>query len=1492
MHPEPGPSRGRTSVALILLMLLSVWLPVPVANAAIQIENRDLGVLTDLHEALDVRGGLLVDDGESASAETAMASVDAAIRSSGPYDPLALADNPMSDATFKQIDIQPVDHPDPYDLILDPDSAPPGATDSILNTLINITDYVVWTHYEANDGRVVDKFEVIDFSQSLTSLLFSPEPFEHEIDIDDLLDDGSTPTLIDTNGDGIPDSLNQPGNCGYDVSVGLTVSIDPDDGAGIEGTTLWLEPTIEFSVEMFDGQVDLFDLGCAGTPSSDTDDPVWNSMGTLRVSLFKQFTYSESLFFGSEGPSYIWVIDTLHTIPPEDTSVEVGLERVWFDIADSALSGINGLTLGLLGTLAGIDLSGIQLVSISSPYAIHLETLGSTLCPDSYDPSTDASDNPVEHGCGTLAGFGYIHLSEPTNGVRSLIELAYIEFSAHPRDLDNKIPSEVDIVIRSDSVLSTTVADVGEGSLTSIEYYSDRRADVHVHFHEDRRNKAPSQLGQSFGNVTESSGWLRGMPEGSLNQLEIDRIFTMLGSNKAPELPGQIPSRLGLIIALKNFSKDVTQNDNDPSLPVNPADPPQSLVLIRSVQPVDEIDYGSWFLREGSEEDRRQIRTRMNQLPTALVLYGSFSINNGDDGTNVSLDSSENLDFFSRILDTTILNLVDIFIGIGGALNAVPEALGEAISGGMTSGSSLSGNDFHLQMFDDIGVNRIPMVLGEIEMDLGTTDHPTLAGDHILLSEDRDLDLVQGRSGSREPLLPIALSVRLRGFSAADLADDSSLDRQVIGISTIQNESLRVGFTSHDAGTMENSSIHLVKISSLPDSIEITVLPGSMSWNSSDEIEEIIYIGKDRNHRQAVRMRGIPTSFEMEVAESFSWNASSPMSSVEIQISNHSSPSTMDGDHFLYNYDGPTDTAYLSARITNVSQAAYLVGDTDLDPEALDRVELRVDGSLPFRSSIEHIPALGSPDTRGLHVRTLFDPMPGVIGLDVPRADNIDGPEILIPEFNTSQGLQGLASFMDGMSDLGGSMNRLLADLTESVTGKAGETATSELSLGFELDADRHFDLTVDARQGSLDITPPEWRHGISMTAIDEEEEQGFHIRTWLPGLAPDVKTAISFRNESGLEIWDIEVEMSDWRPAREEFIVEIKGFDGQDLDLALIGFEKDESTEVSVVTSFSTRNLGAVSEVTTSTNYHLSQRLDFVVASILNRNLGTKSQLFVSDIPGLIDLYASIGESISVSLSVPESERVQGDSVKSVMLQQLQWSAGQWWPATVFLKDVPGEIDLTTDPANIFDITKPTSFQGIPEFDFSASSAGMDLYMEITGRAINTRGDTVMLAEDLMDRMTVTLDEDYNLAIRSSGIGIRNLYLRQSNVPIQPGIILEQMEAMGENLKSATISLNYIGKVYPVFRIDDVQGGRILMSSRASVDFMGIEWDGRAVLIDAQQTSGIPTGTSVGVNGIASDLSLLNVMPGFDGSTTHYMVPEPLSTGIVTVCATFLGGD
>ena len=60
-------------------------------------------------------------------------------------------------------------------------------------------------------------------------------------------------------------------------------------------------------------------------------------------------------------------------------------------------------------------------------------------------------------------------------------------------------------------------------------------------------------------------------------------------------------------------------------------------------------------------------------------------------------------------------------------------------------------------------------------------------------------------------------------------------------------------------------------------------------------------------------------------------------------------------------------------------------------------------------------------------------------------------------------------------------------------------------------------------------------------------------------------------------------------------------------------------------------------------------------------------------------------------------------------------------------------------------------------------------------------------------------------------------------------------------------------------------------------------------MLIDAQVTGGVPTGTTIGVNGLASDLSILNLM-GFKGDTTHYLLPEPLTTAIVTLVATITG--
>jgi len=130
--------------------------------------------------------------------------------------------------------------------------------------------------------------------------------------------------------------------------------------------------------------------------------------------------------------------------------------------------------------------------------------------------------------------------------------------------------------------------------------------------------------------------------------------------------------------------------------------------------------------------------------------------------------------------------------------------------------------------------------------------------------------------------------------------------------------------------------------------------------------------------------------------------------------------------------------------------------------------------------------------------------------------------------------------------------------------------------------------------------------------------------------------------------------------------------------------------------------------------------------------------------------------------------------------------------------------------------------------------------------------------------------------------------------MPTTPPVVIEEVEALGENLRSATIHVVEIAGPYSIIELEDVQGGRIIASARATaeVDALGTTFDLRGVLLDAQTTGGVPTGTSIGVNGLASDLSLLNLIPGFEGSTHHIIVAEPFSSGILTLGATFFGGD
>ena len=1445
-----APSTGHSHTVLIVaLLLLPALSPMSTVSGEARFESNDFGILEELSDVLDEREEMLDSNSVGQLAGPIIEGVSNSVTPVSPSDPLSSIEAVTDGISMVQTSPPEPVHPSTYELLVNQDGTP-GQVLNIWQTMINITDYVIRTEFTDLEGNTVEKFEVVSFSASLLSLFdINSEPLLHEIDIDNDGDD--------------------------DIEVGLKIAWELLGGWGFEGGTLWLEPGISFEVRVLD---------------SSTNDPDWNQMDTLVVSLIKAFAYSgeDTILALGDGETYIWVVDSRFTVPPEEFTLRVGIERLYFDITGASADLIGSLLTGILGP--DVDQSGITFASISAPYAIEISNPGGGDCPERYSPDELLFASHMQLNCGVSAGFGYLHFSPPDdNGDRDLWELAYIELSFHPNRQAVVIPEEIEVVIRTDSVLPENGIVDGERGLTTIEYWANERTDLHIHFHENRAELPPEESdGDSFGNITDSLGWLRGMPEGSLSEGEIERVFRMLGSDGSQsELPGDLPNRLGLIIGIKNFSRDNSQNVDDPTLPVNPANPPKTLILLRSVQPVEQLDYDSWFIRHGAAEDHRKIHINARDLPTALVLYGSFEL--GGSSSDENFDNGDNIDFVSKVLDNVLINIVDLFLDIGTILNDVPSAVVDVISGGVDGASGLDGRTIHLLLTDNWLVTRTDMPLTSLLVQIGSSDHPVTGGDHLLLSKDRGLNLVQGRNGPVEPLAPVAASLRFSGIAAFSLIDDNELDEQIAILRTASDESFSFTYIEHPTGSIENLSFQALTLSDIPDNLSVHVTPDGIQYQASTNIESISYAGLDDDQRQAARIIGVPNSFTTTFGTVTEWSSDTPISSIEAQITNSSNPVTMSGDHFLFHHDQATETSSISARITGLSSIGWTAPEEEgaSGPAGRGTAQMSVIGTKSLGIDVNHAPTLGGNQ---LSVVGSIDPLPSTIGVQIPTGSD-SGPSLDVPEFNASNGLSGVAFFISGIADLGRSVNSVLAGVTSDIS--TSSESEQDFSFGILLDADSSFDLAVEAWHGDGSVIAPTWVHGVALRAAPSGIADGFYLRIWMPGLPPQIDFSVSREMKPEGEDWSIAIGMEGWIPRHSELMVHFYGINGQDLLLTLQGLTIDSSTNLGLDAQFEIRSVGQITEVTTSTHYVLSERLDWVHVLLIDRSVGSRTEVMIEDIPESVDLQASIGTAISIDMTVPEIYRREGTAVGSMMLQQMQWLDSAWWPATVFLTNIPGWINLTTAPSTDFDITKTLAFQGSPTLEFKASMEGASLYIEAFGKAINKKGDVILLAEGMTDFMSIKMTESYGLSIRSGGEGVERLYIRMSNIPATPPVVLDELEALGENLQRATINVReLLGPYYSVIEVDDVQGGRIIASARASATVEDTEFDLRGVLLDAQFSGGLPTGTTLGVNGMASDLSMLNMVPGMGDSNKHLMVVEPFSSAVLTILATTLGGD
>ena len=236
-------------------------------------------------------------------------------------------------------------------------------------------------------------------------------------------------------------------------------------------------------------------------------------------------------------------------------------------------------------------------------------------------------------------------------------------------------------------------------------------------------------------------------------------------------LPGEIPDRLSLMIAIKNFSADDSNNVDDPTLPINPAEPPNTMLLIAGTSSIKEFNYASTFKRGGYSGDSSSMLVEIEDVPRVIVIQGSFLLSSTG-VSRVNFDNP-NLNTLAQIFDNALLTVVEIVLDIGAILNGLPTA----VVG--TAGST--GGLIDIQCYNQVkkslpSSNREAMEIGQLRFALASSPQPWLPGsDHILLSEDTNIAVVDGRLGPVDPLVPIAMSMSVGGISHVRHAFDLSL---------------------------------------------------------------------------------------------------------------------------------------------------------------------------------------------------------------------------------------------------------------------------------------------------------------------------------------------------------------------------------------------------------------------------------------------------------------------------------------------------------------------------------------------------------------------------------------------------------------------------------------------------------------------------------------------------------------------------------------------
>ena len=122
---------------------------------------------------------------------------------------------------------------------------------------------------------------------------------------------------------------------------------------------------------------------------------------------------------------------------------------------------------------------------------------------------------------------------------------------------------------------------------------------------------------------------------------------------------------------------------------------------------------------------------------------------------------------------------------------------------------------------------RSETTVGSLELAIGSSAHPVLSRNHIILAEDVDYTddngNVDGKYGRiNGPLVPVAMSVAINDVSGVSYSYNQETDLRVISLSGLSGEELIIGHMIHDSNTTQGDVRQFASISNRPANLTIS----------------------------------------------------------------------------------------------------------------------------------------------------------------------------------------------------------------------------------------------------------------------------------------------------------------------------------------------------------------------------------------------------------------------------------------------------------------------------------------------------------------------------------------------------------------------------------------------------------------------------------------------------------------------------------------------